>query len=640
MSAAPSKPFEPKHHSKRFDIQFLRGVAVLLVVLFHGFGDAIPRGFLGVDLFFVVSGYLITGMILRDLDDGAFSARAFYLRRAKRLLPATYSTLIGTTLLGYLMLTSTQWSMYLLQFIGTVTFTANIALWYQTDYFAPAAELKPLLHIWSLSLEEQFYFIIPFFLRVVSAKRQPFFIFGGLGLSLLLCILLAPLPDLQSFAFFMLPTRAWELLAGSGCAWLALNRPRLRVPRWLQWIATLGILLVCIVGFDSVHPRGDAFVLVFATSMVILGGDGWLPLNPATRAISTIGDWSYSLYLVHWPLFSFAYIGYLGEPPTTVTALLIGLSLALAWLQYRFVETPFRYAWPSAPRKAWLAFAAMTASVGIVAAPAVLAKVREGPDRPGNIGLAQQCRQNGPVWRDLPACRTTDSPQIALWGDSNAIHLVPGLRHLPIVQITKTACAPIPEVAQVTADHPLQWGRECLTFNKSAQEYILHDRHIRHVVIASAFFQVTHDAGQQLIIGERVTRWTPVARDLLVDALARLRRAGKSVILVGPMPRVNFDPGACQNRAFEGLVTIGRPDCNFTQRELTPDYLELKEILQNVADRAGVPLYLPEDAVCSGGLCGTRVGALPIYRDEGHLTPEGARLVISRLGLERVLYGS
>lgn len=156
----------------RTDIQFLRGIAVLFVVLYHSGLGLLPEGYLGVDIFFVISGFLITKVIIEGLNENRFSFVEFYYRRAKRLLPALYSTLFFTTISGVFFLTQVQWSDYLDQLIGAITFTANFVLPGQTGYFEQASEGKPLLHIWSLSLEEQYYFLLPLFLFILPKRSR------------------------------------------------------------------------------------------------------------------------------------------------------------------------------------------------------------------------------------------------------------------------------------------------------------------------------------------------------------------------------------------------------------------------------------------------------------------------------------
>ena len=171
----------------RRDIQFLRGIAVLVVVLYHSNIGLLSQGYLGVDIFFVISGFLITTIILKGLDNNNFIFSTFYLRRAKRLLPALYSTLFFTTLLSLPVLTNQQWLEYLEQLKGALTFTANLVLPSQTGYFESASEGKPLLHIWSLSLEEQYYFLLPISLYFIPKKFRLITILLFTFLSLVFC---------------------------------------------------------------------------------------------------------------------------------------------------------------------------------------------------------------------------------------------------------------------------------------------------------------------------------------------------------------------------------------------------------------------------------------------------------------------
>lgn len=161
-------------HPLRRDIQFLRGIAVLLVVIYHANLDILSHGYLGVDVFFVISGFLITKIILQGLDSGKFSFSQFYIRRSKRLLPALYCTLFFSFILSAIILTPTDFLSFIKQFISAVTFSSNIVIPEQIGYFQPGSETKPLLHIWSLSLEEQYYFILPFFLFITKNKWRPY----------------------------------------------------------------------------------------------------------------------------------------------------------------------------------------------------------------------------------------------------------------------------------------------------------------------------------------------------------------------------------------------------------------------------------------------------------------------------------
>lgn len=624
----------------RFDIQVLRGVAVLLVVLYHGFAGLVPNGFLGVDVFFVISGYLITSMILRDLDRGTFTFVGFYLRRAKRLLPAAYCTFIVTSLLAYAFLTSVEWIAFLKQLFGAVTFTANMVLARQVGYFDVAAATKPLIHIWSLSLEEQFYFIIPLLLWGVARQRRMPVLLLCFVASLALCLVGTSIPQYQSWAFYSLPTRAWELLIGSLCAGHLL-RKRPVPPAPLQWAALLIILAVSVYGIDPVHPRFDAILVSLATAVIMLGGDGWLPRSLLTRPVAVIGDWSYSLYLVHWPLFCFAYLAFAGRPPLDVAMAMVGLSLVLAWAQYRFVETYFREAWRVADWKAIASFAVVPVALALIVAPAALASRKARAIEyvlRANYGLSEACDQRGGRWSNLAECRTGDRPEIAVWGDSLVMHWVPGLlahTNKPIVQLTKSACGPTPGVAQINALFPPTWARECVNFNHSALRAILTSRSIKYVLISSPFSQTLVDNGEPLLVDGQQVAWSPVAARRLEAVLVELKAAGKIPLLIAPVPRAAFDPAACNLRQLEGVRTLRRTSCNFPIGDVQEEYAKTLTLLKIIAANSGVRLFIPQDAICASGSCVTRVGPNLIYRDRQHLTEWGSRRLVSSMGLDR-----
>jgi peptidoglycan/LPS O-acetylase OafA/YrhL len=265
----------------RSDIQVMRGVAVLAVLLCHAFPALFPYGYLGVDLFFVISGFLMTKMIVWDMDHARFTFSGFYMRRARRLLPACISTVAITALVGSAILTVEQWQILTREAVGALTFTANF-----TAMDAHSLEFYPLRHIWSLSLEEQFYFLYPLLLFWIIPTRNRMAWVAAMAVASFAAWLAVG----GTVAFFMLPFRAWELLLGA---------------------------IIYLAGFTR-------------------------PTRLRFKPLEAIGDWSYSLYLIHWPLMAFAalYVGWPLPPVVALAACL--LSLALAVLQYQYIEQPFR----------------------------------------------------------------------------------------------------------------------------------------------------------------------------------------------------------------------------------------------------------------------------------------------------------
>ncbi len=310
----------PPGHVKRLDIQVLRGWAVAIVVLDHARLGPFEAGFLGVDVFFVISGFLIGGIVLRDLDSGCFSFREFYLKRARRILPAAYVTMILTALAGIWFLTSIEFKDLKDQMVGGVTFTINFLFASETDYFSPKADTKPLLHMWSLAVEEQFYLIFPAILFLVPRSWRAIAISAFALISLIACLVMVS-GGRQVEAFYLLPSRAWELLIGSLLAVFALELSRhQRLWDLLFWPALGGLISLPFFTFGQ-HPGIQAAAVCLCTAAVILANKSWLG---ALSPIRWLGDVSYSLYLVHWPIAVFAFSSYYGSPSIVLKLAICG----------------------------------------------------------------------------------------------------------------------------------------------------------------------------------------------------------------------------------------------------------------------------------------------------------------------------
>lgn len=337
----------------RREIDGLRAVAVVPVVLFHaGFG-AFSGGYVGVDVFFVISGYLITTIILADLAAGRFSIGSFYERRARRILPTLFFIIACCIPLAWALMLPPEFEAFSESVLATLFFYSNVLFWRKDDYFGPNAEEEPLLHTWSLAIEEQFYLIFPVFLVLSHRLRlvHKFVVFGLLGLTSLLASewgwRYAP-----SANFYLLPWRAWELLGGVLCALV------LRDGRPLDWgrcgsaLSALGLvsILAAIALYDEATPIPSVYALapVAGTCLFILFAHRdslparLLSLGPFVG----IGLISYSAYLWHQPLLAFAHLSSQGAPRPVVLGGLAAVSFAFAYLTWRLIEVPFRHGMP------------------------------------------------------------------------------------------------------------------------------------------------------------------------------------------------------------------------------------------------------------------------------------------------------
>ncbi len=332
----------------RPDIDGLRAIAVVVVVLFHAHLGPFAGGFVGVDVFFVISGYLIVGIILDDIEAGRFSIAAFYERRLRRLFPALFAVLIACTVCGYLLFLPDEYRKFGQSIVATSAFVSNFLFWYQAGYFDTPAELKPLLHTWSLAVEEQFYLIFPAFLFVVSkyakdATTRLVSIIAVISFALSAWSL-SNHPDA---AFYLPHTRMWELMIGAllVCAPI----PLLTTQLVRTSAAVLGVVLIGISStlFSSKTPfPGPAALLPCLGAALIIhagrSGTTFVGTLLATRPFVYVGLVSYSLYLWHWPILVFARAVSVRPLSPAEAAALVVLSFIAADLSWRFVESPFR----------------------------------------------------------------------------------------------------------------------------------------------------------------------------------------------------------------------------------------------------------------------------------------------------------
>ena len=329
----------------RPEIDGLRALAVIPVILFHAGFSTFDGGFVGVDVFFVISGFLITTIIIAELEKGEFSLIRFYERRARRILPALFATMLISIPVAWALMIPAQLKLFAKSLVATSLFASNFLFWKETNYFGAAAEEKPFLHTWSLAVEEQYYLFFPILLMLLWR-------FGPRRLLyLIIAIAFASLAlsewgwrNSPTANFFLAPMRIWELLFGSVCAFV-IHKKDYR-PNEVFAAAGIALILFSIFAFDENTPFpslyalgpvvGTALIIMFATSETTTGK------LLATRWVVGIGLISYSAYLWHQPLFAFARIGFRENLNDTVFLALTVLSFMLAYLSWRYIETPFR----------------------------------------------------------------------------------------------------------------------------------------------------------------------------------------------------------------------------------------------------------------------------------------------------------
>ena len=364
----------------RPEIDGLRAVAVVPVVLFHAGFQAFAGGYVGVDVFFVISGYLITWILITDLEKDRFSIAEFYERRARRILPALFFMMACCLPFAWAWMLPSEFKEFSQALIAVSLFVSNILFWRKTDYFAPAAEENPLLHTWSLAVEEQFYIVFPLLLLALWRFGRNPVMWAIILLSLGSLALSewgwrnAPAPN-----FYLIVTRAWELGAGAICAFMLRGRP-VQENAILSSLG-LGLIVFAVVAYDGDTPFPSLYALapVGGAALVILFSGPDTPVGRllSQRAFVGIGLVSYSVYLWHQPLFAFTRIrfGYLEDGMMLALA---AASLGLGWLSWRFVERPFRKGGGVLPRQAGV-FTASAAGIAAFLGLGLYGHLSDGP---------------------------------------------------------------------------------------------------------------------------------------------------------------------------------------------------------------------------------------------------------------------
>lgn len=620
----------------RADIQLLRALAIILVLADHLRVPYIQGGFLGVDLFFVVSGFLMTRIIVRGLRDGTFKYLTFLKRRARRLLPASIFTMLLTAIAAPFILDHNAYRDFVLQLFGGMTFTSNVILWRQSDYFSAAAELKPLLHLWSLSLEEQFYFLVPLVLMAAGVRWTRSVLSILVVGSLLACLVLRPISP--SAVFYLLPTRAWELGFGSLVGMLveqgAISRRSMPITR--AFAALLLVAIPLLVNANG-HPGVAAIIICAATAVLMVPGWHAPKAHRWLLPFQAIGDRSYSLYLVHWPILAFANNIWIEAVPGSIKILLTASIIILTEVQYRFVEQKLRHV--AIARSHIMALAGLTAFLVVYSGLAlVIQKDTFSKDLKYNDGLGYNCAPS--LGGDDFPCVTRPNPRLVLWGDSFAMALSDGIAastDVGIAQITKPLCGPFIDLAPTNDTmYSEQWARACLDRNQAAVKSLrMHDG-VDVVVLGSSMAQYVAGMGEGYrAMISRGGRYQVVdASDAEVirsftRTVAAIRAAGKRVAFVAPPPSAGFDAARCVAREAQDKITAAPGgSCDFTVEQYRKFRSPVRRVIQEMARQANVPVVTLDDSICDASArCSVIKNGILMYSDGVHLSRDGSRFV-------------
>jgi peptidoglycan/LPS O-acetylase OafA/YrhL len=634
----------------RHDIQALRGIAVLLVLFYHAGIPGFSAGYLGVDVFFVISGFLMTGIIARDLEQKQQTLwpflRRFYMRRIRRLLPAAYVTFFITMAGAYFFLTQIEYGEFAHQLAGAVTFNANHVLMFQDNYFDNGAELKPLLHTWSLSIEEQFYFFIPLLLFFVVRKYWIPLLGFSVLISLGLCFALNELKP--SFTFYTLTTRAWELGFGSLAALAKVQENYRKILSCLCWPASAALIIIPAFMVAGPHPGLAALLVCTAVLVLLVGQSESLNNSHLIQCFGKIGDISYSLYLVHWPLFAFANNIYLfSEVPVSLRLGLMALSFLLAVALYRYIERPCRYTEAENLKK--LLYLLGFFSLLLIALPYILKPMKAGRTdytilMEKNAGLDARCHHIG-TEDFLKKCLTSEQPEILVWGDSNAMHLMDGIVQAVgdkgVAQATYQSCSPILGLEHIKLpNYPQSLAKGCREFKEETLAWLAVQESIKLVIVSSPFEHVTDPSNQGILRGKETVLSIDLALREFKKTVDAVRALGKKAVLVSAPPRRHYNLGLCLERKDSGLVTRGGyQDCPVNIKDARAENPNMYEFLDRVEKESGIPLVNLADYLCDGqGVCRTTWDGALLYRDGGHFTHAGARILFKNSPLMKDIY--
>ena len=627
----------PSPHTYRADIDGLRAVAVLSVVIYHAAPAALPGGFTGVDFFFVISGFLISGILQDALGAGRFSLADFYARRIRRIFPALALVLAATLAYGLVVLLPGERALLGRDAAGGAFFVANLTFWAEIGYFDREAATKPLLHLWSLGVEEQFYLLWPLVLwalhRCGGVRLWPILLLAGLSLAASLA--LTPLDP--AAAFYSPFTRLWELALGAALAWMARARPAPLPQANAASLAGLALIILSLAAARAGpgFPGWQALLPTLGAALLIAAGPAaWVNRRVlALRPMIWVGLISYPLYLWHWPLLSYAHIVHQGRPlKPLLLAALVAAAVALAWATWRFLETPIR----TGSRRSVPALAAALALVGF-AGLALWRLPTPDPAQAAGLDLTRLNAAIGDgVFRPTPAMAVQDiggklstrlgpetGPGTLLVGDSTLFHYGPRAQALheadrlagPVRFVTGPSCPPFPGVVMPPP------FTHC-TAMPAMVESALADPHIRTVVLGAYWpgyllpgVQVQTPTG---LVPAATAPDTVFAH--LEAEIARLRARGLRVVLLLPSPaHPRLDPRRMVARTWHGATVAPDATTPIPLSELASPHADR---LHAIATRHGAELRNPTPDICGPTpACPPLHEAAPKFADDKHLRP-------------------
>jgi peptidoglycan/LPS O-acetylase OafA/YrhL len=635
-----------RRNAYRPDIDGLRALAVVPVILFHANVRGFTGGFVGVDVFFVISGFLITRLICDEIVERRFSYVAFWERRARRLLPAMFGVIAATSVVAFALLLPTELENYGRSVVSVVLFSSNFYFWIKTGYFDPAAQTFPLEHTWSLAVEEQFYLLFPAVLMATARwkRASPLATVSAIGL-ISFAISVVWVQTNESGAYYLLPSRAWELMLGAALALVpAVDRelPRTVVDGALLVGIALILIPVHVYDVNTPFPGLAALVPCAGTAIVIWFG---AMRSRVARLLDNrfavgVGRLSYSLYLWHWPIIVFAAM-VAGRPPwempATYTGLILLTTFVCAVATFVVVENPIRRR--KALRMRRPLFITVGASAGLlatlgwatVAADGFQSRIPEPALR-----IAKAVRDRPPEWKscnkELPQtanvedlCRlgpNDQSPRFVLWGDSHALVLFPAADVAAKATNTTGILAALrgcPPIADVVVDSRWADDIDCATFNRRVLDAL--DSQQFDAVLLAAHWSMYQTPGALRSTNDVAERH-PAMTEALRHTIERLESAGLDVFVVDEVPfPTRYEPAQ-----FARSLWWGR-NKNWPGVSVAEYRKRLRTLAPAIGQRSVKRISLKPYLCPDGSYCPAIMDGYSNYSDESHLSRHGSARV-------------
>lgn len=635
----------------RPEIDGLRAIAVIPVVLFHLGVPGFSGGFVGVDVFFVISGFLITSIIVREVEVGTFSVRVFYVRRAKRILPALFVMLAAVTVMAAVILFPRDLVQYARSLVATVGFVSNVFFWRTSGYFERRAEENPLLHTWSLGVEEQFYIFFPLMIVLIwkwcPRSLLAAVVVSWLGSLLLSAAMVAWRPDP---VFYNLPFRWWELTTGS---LLAIARPPApAVPGRADACSLIGLVLIAIpivlYSNQTTFPGLAALPPCIGTALVIYSTahpDGGVRRLLSLPLIVGIGTLSYSIYLWHWPLIVLVKYRLFREFTAFEIFAIAAATLALAYLTRRFIEKPCLAwrpvgSWPVFARSA-LAAAAIAVLAFFLASggglpnrfsPSVLVALAADTDaNPDHLRCMQLDRASrGDLCRIGAAHAEKDD--FLLWGDSHAEALLTGIDRLAADDNRSGRLAFYSGCAPFVGAVPEQSSSPCSDYSKSVIAYLRGHPELKTVVLVArwSYYAAGTGYGRERPENFRLLSRTgaPISFETaLAQTVAAITATGASVIIFSQIPEIGSLVPA---RVATTLLQQGINDWGPTLNDFKARSGRSLDAIRSLA-APNVSVVHPYLRLCRTGTCQVEQDGRPLYRDDDHPSEDGSVLLAELL---------